>query len=150
MALRDRVSPSVATATVATVATVEGEKGRSVARVATVAVATTEKSVSRHWSFRITPEDAAPFEVRTLPEATLAEARELWPGTVVEALPATQPVATEPCRRPAADVLALVEHVARKYRTPPDEFAEMKRLASADPAAAWEAFIATAMAEGIR
>ena len=42
------------------------------------------------------------------------------------------------------DLIALVERVAHAYRTPPDELAEMKRLALADPEAAWSAFLATA------
>ena len=41
-----------------------------------------------------------------------------------------------------SQLLALVERVAAHYRTPPDEVAEMKRLALADPRAAWECFAA--------
>ena len=37
---------------------------------------------------------------------------------------------------------ALVERVAAHYCTPPDELAIMKRLALADPKAAWECFTA--------
>lgn len=48
-----------------------------------------------------------------------------------------------------ADLLALVERVARAYRTPPDELATMKHLALADPAAAWECFTRTADLENV-
>jgi len=41
-----------------------------------------------------------------------------------------------------AALLSLVERVAAHYRTPPDEVAQMKRLALADRAAAWECFTA--------
>jgi hypothetical protein len=88
--------------------------------------------------------------VRTLPEATLAEARGLWPGAVVEPLQDRDPSPTPADSRPSSELLALVERVASAYRAPPDELAEMKRLALADPAAAWEAFTATAAADGGR
>lgn len=51
--------------------------------------------------------------------------------------------------RDTADLLALVERVARAYRTPPDELQTIKRLALADPDAAWSAFMATARTDGI-
>jgi hypothetical protein len=51
--------------------------------------------------------------------------------------------------RSRAELVALVERVARAYRTPPAEVEEMKRLALADPAAAWSAFLATARTEVI-
>jgi len=63
---------------------------------------------------------------------------------------ATVAVATPDFAAGEAALLALVERVARAYRTPQDEIAEMKRLALADKAAAWETFTATAAAEGIR
>lgn len=59
------------------------------------------------------------------------------------------PVPTQNTGRSPAELLALVECVARAYRTPPGELAEMKRLALANPAAAWSAFLATAQTEGI-
>lgn len=47
-------------------------------------------------------------------------------------------------------LVALVERVAALYRTPPDELAEMKRLALRDPGAAWRCFLVTARTEGIQ
>jgi len=58
--------------------------------------------------------------------------------------PATSAYASD-----ATALLALVERVARAYRTPSDELSEMKRLALADPAAAWSAFLSTARIEGV-
>lgn len=53
-----------------------------------------------------------------------------------------------PADRTSVELAALVERVARSYQTPPDELADMKRLALADPAAAWSAFLTTAQTEG--
>jgi len=49
-----------------------------------------------------------------------------------------------------AALLSLVERIAARYRTPPDEVAEMMRLALRDPAEAWRCFLATARTEGIQ
>lgn len=59
------------------------------------------------------------------------------------------PAKPSPTPRSEAELLALVERVALAYRAPPGELAEMKRLALADPEAAWSAFLATARTEGI-
>ena len=53
-------------------------------------------------------------------------------------------------QRGDADLMALVDRVASHYRTPPGEVAEMKRIALADRAAAWDTFTATVAGEGIR
>jgi len=42
---------------------------------------------SAYWRFRLNYTDGSSFEVRTLPEATVAEAILLWPGAIVEPLP---------------------------------------------------------------
>lgn len=105
---------------------------------------------TRHWRFRITPEGADSLEVRTLPEATLTEAGRLWPDARVEPLPGVAHASGPNAESLPGDLLALVERVAQAYRTPPDELAEMKRLAMADPPAAWESFTATAATEGLR
>lgn len=47
-------------------------------------------------------------------------------------------------------LLALVEKVAARYRAPPDDLAEMKRIALRDPRAAWRCFLETARTEGIQ
>lgn len=104
----------------------------------------------RHWRFRVTPEGATPFVVHTLPEATVDEARELWPNARVDPLPAPTKASESAAGIQHADLAALVERVARAYRTSQEEFAEMKRLALADPTAAWAAFTATAATEGLR
>jgi hypothetical protein len=41
----------------------------------------------RHWRFRLEHPDGTVQEVRTLPEATYAEAVKLWPGAVITPLP---------------------------------------------------------------
>lgn len=87
MALKDWVSGRAATATSATPAAYGRETGRTVATVATVAVATSAKREVRHWRFRLNYLDGSSGEVRTLPEATVAEATLLWPGAIVEPLP---------------------------------------------------------------
>jgi len=102
---------------------------------------------ARYWRFRITPKGEAPLEVRTLPEATLTEAGRLWLGARVEPLPAVAHASGQDAESQYGDLLALVERVAQAYRTPPHELAEMKRLAMADPPAAWESFTATAATE---
>lgn len=106
--------------------------------------------LARHWRFHVSPKGEKPYVVCTLPMATLAEARSLWPGAAVEPLQDRDLSPTPADSRPSSKLLALVERVARAYRAPPDELAEMKRLALADPAAAWEAFTADAAAHGGR
>lgn len=71
-------------------------------------------------------------------------------ATVTVATPGNSLSRQATVRQSAADLLALVERVALAYRTPPGELAEMKRLALADPSAAWSAFLATARTEGIQ
>ncbi len=56
----------------------------------------------------------------------------------------------ECARHSTPDLLGLIERVAALYRTPPDEVAEMKRLALRDPGAAWRCFLVTARTEGIQ
>jgi hypothetical protein len=148
VALRDRLSATSATATLATVATVGTESGEVSQESQLSQSQSTESAKSRHWRFRLSYPDGRREEVRTLPAATLAEARELWPESAVEALPDHDTAARD--ARPPAELAALVERVARAYRTPPEELAEMKRLALADPAAAWRAFLATARTEGVQ
>lgn len=41
---------------------------------------------SAYWRFRLNYPDGSNFEVRTLPEATVAEAVLLWPGATIEPL----------------------------------------------------------------
>lgn len=71
-------------------------------------------------------------------------------ATVTVATPGVTSLRRAVVSRSAADLLALVEQVGLAYRTPPGELAEMKRLAIADPLAAWSAFLATARTEGIQ
>lgn len=115
---------------------------------ATSAATATTNTAERHCRFRLAYPDGNVTEVRTLPEATLEETRLLWPGAAVEALPDRAPAV--PDGRPLSDLLALLGRVAAAYRTPFGELAEMKRLALADPAAAWSGFLATAKTEGIQ
>jgi hypothetical protein len=78
------------------------------------------------------------------------EARGLWPNARVEPLPTVAEAPRLADGSQHAELLALVERVARAYRTSQEELAEMKRLALADPSAARAAFTATAAAEGLR
>ena len=85
--------------------------------------------------------------------APLREAIKANRSAILEAIrerdrPATRSASSAPAGD-TADLLALVERVARAYRTPPDEVPTMKRLALADPDAAWSAFMATARTDGI-
>ena len=41
---------------------------------------------ARYWRWQVTYPDGSGFEVRTLPEATYAEALTLWPGAALEPL----------------------------------------------------------------
>lgn len=91
MALRDRLAKPQQAAIPAIPAILRAESQPEPSKIATIATIASAPTIApRFWRFDVRYPDGSGFEARTLPEATEAEARELWPGASVRALEADQ------------------------------------------------------------
>lgn len=92
---------------------------------------------ARHWRFQATWTDGSRCELRTLPEATVAEAGELWPTADLEPLPEMDPPRREPTEAESAQIRALLDEQVHHDH---DDYPEALALALRDPDAAMEAW----------